>query len=614
MSRTIELGAAYLGDDRCTFAVWAPYAESVEVRLHGDSERYVPLEKQENGYYSASVDRVPVGTLYTYRLNRNKERPDPASRFQPRGVHGPSQVTNPNFPWTADNWNGPPLRDYVTYELHVGTFTTEGTFDAAVKYLDDLVDLGITAVELMPVNQCPGERNWGYDGVYLYAVQNSYGGPDGLKRFTDAAHQRGLAVVLDVVYNHLGPEGNYLWDYGPYFTERYRTPWGEAINYDGPYSEEVRKFVIDNAVRWLTEFRIDALRVDAIHGICDFSARHVLDDLGQAVRRCSARLNRRAYVIPESDLNDSRYIRSRDLGGYGLDAQWNDDFHHAVHTLLTGENDGYYQDFGSVHHLVKALREGYVYSGQWSEYRKRRHGNSSRDLPAEKFVVFCQNHDQVGNRLHSERLSQLAPFETLKIAAAVTILGPYLPMLFMGEEYGEIAPFPYFIDHGDPDLIEAVRQGRKNEFQSFKWEGEPMDPADEATFHAAKLDRSLMEQPKHRALWEYYRYLLGLRKRLNRVLGMSKERTEVVGWESPRVVMWTRRHGDYQAAAVFYFDGDPLDFTIPLSHGSWTTVVDSAAEQWAGPGSSIPETVNADGRLTFRLQPHSCALFTLNMG
>jgi maltooligosyltrehalose trehalohydrolase len=410
------------------------------------------------------VQGVKPGTRYFYRLDGNTERPDPASKFQPEGVHGPSQVIDPHFVWEELHWSGIPFSHYVLYELHVGTFTAQGTFDAIVPHLDELKDLGITSIEIMPVAQFPGDRNWGYDGVYPGAVQNSYGGPEGLKRLIDACHQRGLAVTLDVVYNHLGPEGNYLCDFGPYFTDRYHTPWGAAINFDGPDSDAVRRFFIENALSWVTEFRLDALRLDAVHGIFDFSALHFLQELAAAVHEQAERLNRRIYVIAESDLNDVRLVSSPELGGYGLDAQWNDDFHHALHTLLTGERTGYYEDFGRIQDLAKAFAEGFVYSGAYSPARRRRHGNTSKDLAADRFVVCAQNHDQVGNRLKGDRLSALVSFEGLKLAAAVVLLSPFIPLLFMGEEYGETAPFPYFVSHSDPDLIEVVRRGRRAEF------------------------------------------------------------------------------------------------------------------------------------------------------
>jgi maltooligosyltrehalose trehalohydrolase len=340
----------------------------------------------------------------------------------------------------------------------VGAYTKKGTFESIIPHLDELKKLGITAIELMPVAQFPGTRNWGYDGVYPYAVQNSYGGPEGFKRLVNACHGRGLALVLDVVYNHLGPEGNYLWDFGPYFTDRYKALWGFSINFDGPHSDDVRHYFIQNALYWVTEFHVDALRVDAVHAILDFSAEPFLEELASAVHDEAKRLNRRVYLIAESALNDTRVIRSREFGGYGLDAQWNDDFHHALHTVLTGERMGYYRDFGRLQDLAKALLEGFVYSGEYSPYRRRRHGNSSRDIPAHRFVVFSQNHDQVGNRMRGERLSELVCFERTKLAAGVMTLSPFIPLLFMGEEYGETAPFQYFVSHSDPDLRRSCGQ------------------------------------------------------------------------------------------------------------------------------------------------------------
>ena len=448
--RSITLGAIPGENGRCCFRVWAPRAEKVEVRLVAPQERLLPLKKAEAGYFHGVLERVEPGARYFYRLDGTRERPDPASRFQPEGVHGPSQVIEPDFPWTDQGWCGLGLPAYVIYEIHVGAFTPAGTFEAVIPHLAELKELGITALELMPVAQFPGRRNWGYDGVFPYAVQNSYGGPAGLKRLVDACHRHGLAVILDVVYNHLGPEGNYLGDYGCYFTDRYRTPWGEAVNFDGPHSDEVRRFFIENALYWIGDCHIDALRLDALHAIFDQSPQPFLAELAEAVHAQAEGLNRRVHLMAESDLNDVRLIRPPELGGYGLDAHWNEDFHHALHTLLTGEQGGYYEDFGRLAQLAKAFREGFVYSGQYSPYRRRRHGSSSRGLPGQRFIVFAQNHDQVGNRLLGDRLTRLVSFEALKLAAGAMILSPFLPLLFMGEEYGEVAPFHYFISHSDP--------------------------------------------------------------------------------------------------------------------------------------------------------------------
>jgi maltooligosyltrehalose trehalohydrolase len=393
------------------------------------------------------------------------------------------------FEWTDLSWCGLPLSDFIIYELHVGAFTAEGTFDAVIpqlRYLKETV--GVTAIEVMPVAQFPGCRNWGYDGAHPFAVQSSYGGPDGLKRLVNACHATGLAVILDVVYNHLGPEGNYLGDFGPYFTDRYKTPWGSAINYDGPDSDAVRHYVVSNALYWVTEYHIDALRLDAIHGIFDFSAVHILKELTVAVHQQAASLGRQVFMIAESDLNDSRIIDPPSHGGYGVDAQWNDDFHHALRVTFTGEHTGYYQDFHGLKDLRTALQEGFVYQGQPSTYRRRRHGNSSQHCHPSQFIVFAQNHDQIGNRATGDRLSAQLSFEALKAAQALVLLSPNLPLLFMGEEYGETAPFQYFIDHGDPALVEAVKQGREKEFAHFNWRPEDIPhPQDPATFERCRL-------------------------------------------------------------------------------------------------------------------------------
>ncbi|MGH2689592.1 MAG: malto-oligosyltrehalose trehalohydrolase, partial [Actinomycetota bacterium] len=440
----------------------------VEVHLLGERERTVALEPGDEGWFRGVVDDVRPGDRYLLRLDGGVERPDPASRYQPEGPHGPSEVVDPSaFEWTDEAWRPPAFEDMVVYEVHPGTFSPEGTFAGIAARLDHLVDLGVNALEIMPVAQFPGERNWGYDGVGLYAVQNSYGGPDGLRALVDACHARGVAVVLDVVYNHLGPEGNYLDEFGPYFTDRYSTPWGRAVNYDGPYSDEVRVFFLENARYWFLDFHVDGLRLDAIHGIFDASAHPFLQELAAETTGLEEEMGRQFPLIAESDLNDVRIIRPRERGGYGLDAQWSDDFHHSVHALLTGERNGYYQDYGTPDHLVRALNHGFVYSGQRSVYRKRRHGNEPDDIEPSQLVVSIQNHDQVGNRMMGERLTGLVGFERLKLAAGLLLLSPSVPLLFMGEEYGETAPFLYFVSHTDAELSELVRKGRTEEFKSF---------------------------------------------------------------------------------------------------------------------------------------------------
>jgi maltooligosyltrehalose trehalohydrolase len=608
---SLSLGATPLGDGRCRFLVYAPRAERVEVRLLLSEERTVPLTRDEHGYHRGVAEEVPPGALYLYRLDGEKDRPDPASRFQPRGVHGPSQVIGRDaFRWEDREWTGLPLESYILYELHVGTFTREGTFDAVIPRLDALKELGITAVELMPVAQFPGNRNWGYDGVYPFAVQDSYGGPEGLKKLVNACHQREMAVVLDVVYNHLGPEGNYLGDFGPYFTDRYRTPWGAAVNFDGPHSDEVRRYFIENALCWLFEYRVDALRLDAIHGIVDASAYPFLSELAETVRALGEKTDRRAYLIPESDLNDARVITSKEQGGSGLSAQWNDDFHHALHVLLTGEKGGYYADFGSLDHLARAYAEGFVYSGRYSRYRCRRHGNSSRHIAAHQFVVFSQNHDQVGNRMHAERLASLVSFETLKLAAGAVLLSPFLPLLFMGEEYGETAPFFYFISHSDENLIEAVRKGRREEFAAFQWAGEIPDPQDEATYVRSRIDHQLGNQGHHRTLLEFYRELILLRKDHPVLSRLSKEDMEVTAFGEEKVLFLRRWRGMGQTAAFFHFGSAPASLALSLPPGRWDRLVDSSERRWGGVGSAASKTLSSHGNVTLSLTPQSFVLFS----
>lgn len=596
-------GATYLGDGRCRFSVWAPRCEGVAVHLLSPEERVVPLAEEGQGYYGAVVEGVVPGVRYLLRPGDGKERPDPASRYQPEGLAGPSQVVAPEFIWEDDSWHGLLPEDYVLYELHVGTFTEDGSFEAVVPHLERLAGLGITAIELMPVAQFPGERNWGYDGAYPYAVQNSYGGPEGLKRLVNACHTRGLAVVLDVVYNHLGPEGNYLAEFGPYFTDKYHTPWGAAINFDGWGSDEVRHYFIQNALYWIREFHIDGLRLDAVHGIIDQSPVPFLSELQAEVGRCGQQVNRRVQVFAESPLNDPRLVLSKELGGKGLDGLWNEDFHHALHSVLTGERQGYYMDYGAMEHLTKAFREGFVYTGEYSCYRGRRHGASSRNIPGERLVVFAQNHDQVGNRLYGERLSKLVPFEALKVAAGLVLMSPFVPLLFMGEEYGEVAPFPYFISHSDPALVDAVRQGRKEEFRAFEWRSEPPDPQAEETFRSARLDHTLRERRPHCDLERFYRELLRLRRARKALSEWGREKLDAHALGDVLVVR--RWHEEEEVAAVFHFGRGAAQALLPLRSGRWGKLLDSSDNRWGGPGGTVPGTLVSDNGLCVDLSPLS---------
>ncbi|MGA8572554.1 MAG: malto-oligosyltrehalose trehalohydrolase [Desulfobaccales bacterium] len=603
-----NLGAIPLREGSCSFRVWAPRCERLEVRLVAPGELLVPLQKGRAGYFQGVVAGVGPGARYFYRLDGAKDRPDPASRFQPEGVHGPSQVAAAGFAWEDQGWCGPDLRDYAIYELHVGAYSPEGTLAAIIPHLEELRELGITALELMPVAQFPGNRNWGYDGVYPFAVQNSYGGPEALKRLVNACHRQGLAVILDVVYNHLGPEGNYLWDYGFYFTGLYRTPWGDAVNFDGPYSDEVRRFFIENALYWLDDCHVDALRLDGLHAIMDRSPRTFLEELAQAVHTWGERSGRRVYLMAESDLNDVRLIRTPELGGCGLDAHWNEDFHHALHTLLTGEKDGYYQDFGELGQMAKGFREGFIYSGEYSPYRQRRHGSSSRGLPARRFIVFAQNHDQVGNRALGERLTQLLSFEALKLAAGVIILSPFIPFLFMGEEYGEVAPFQYFISHTDPELVDAVRRGRREEFAGFLGQAEPPDPASEETFQRSKLNHSLRQLEPHRVLWDFYRELLGIRRNFAGLSGSNEEDRQIDLFEKEKALLVRCPGRELETALLINFGGKPASLSFSLPGGRWDKVLDSAEARWRGPGSPAPGPLQADGEISVTLAPQSLVL------
>lgn len=590
------------------FRVWAPRAKEVRLKLTAPGEAVLEMEAQAGGYYERLVEGVEAGARYLYRLDGEKERPDPASRYQPEGVHAASELVDERFAWTDEGWPGLKLEDCVFYELHTGTFSAAGTFDGVSERLHHLVELGITMIELMPVGQFPGERNWGYDGCYPYAVQASYGGPEGLKRLVNACHAVGVGVALDVVYNHLGPEGNYLGEFGPYFTERYRTPWGQAVNFDGAESDEVRRFFVESAERWVREFHIDALRLDAVHAIHDESAYPFLEELGDAVHLLGEQLGRRVHVVAESDRNDPRVVERQALGGIGLDAVWNDDFHHALRTVVTGERDGYFVDFGAVGQLGKAYAEGFVRDGSYSAFHERRHGRSSRGVEAERFVVFSQNHDQTGNRMLGERLAALVDFERLKTAAAACVLSPFLPLLFMGEEYAETAPFLYFTSHGDAGLVEAVRAGRKSEFAAFAWQGEPPDPQAEETFQASKLKWYLKEHGRHAAMLDLYRTMLRLRKATAALATLRKEQTEVWWGEEERVVAVRRWVGRDEALLVLSFGGQTAT-EAPLKEGRWVRVLDTGERKWMGPGAVFPAEVSGGAALVLPAGTVGAALY-----
>ena len=500
------------------FTLWAPGVKKVSVKV-GDATypaTYPMTGPDPRGWWKVAVDEAGPGSNYAFVLDDDPTAyPDPRSLWQPDGVHGPSRIYNQAaFSWNDAGFQPPPLSSAIIYELHVGTFTPDGTFDAAIVRLDYLVQLGITHVELMPVAEFPGEHGWGYDGVALFAVSHAYGGPDGLKRFVDAAHQCGLAVLLDVVYNHFGPVGNYTGKYGPYVTSKHRTPWGDAVNFEGPGSDQVRRFFCDNALMWMRDYHIDGLRLDAITEIVDRSAIHFLEQLSTETEAISADLGRSLILIAESDLNDPRVVTPREAHGYGLDAQWSDDFHHALFTVLHSEpGKGYYQDFGTLEQLAKSLTRVFVYDGAYSLYRRRHHGRPVEGLSAHRFLGYIQNHDQVGNRAIGDRVEHIVGMQRAKVAAALVFTAPFVPMLFQGEEFAASTPFQYFADHDDPKMAKSVSEGRRREFAAFGWDPASIpDPENAETFQRSKLNWEEIGEGRHAEMLEWYRKLIHLRR------------------------------------------------------------------------------------------------------
>jgi len=494
------------------FEVWAPRAGTMEVKI---GNKKFPMEKKSRGYWSAAIEEAAPGTDYGFVIDGLEPAlPDPRGQWQPYSVHGASRlVDHAAFAWSDNDWQASPLSSALIYELHLGTFTPEGTLKAAESRLDYLKALGVTHVELMPIANFPGERGWGYDGVDLYAIFNAYGEPGDLKRFVDACHSKGLAVLLDVVYNHLGPVGNYLGKFGPYFTHSHTTPWGDAVNFEEAGATEVRRFLIDNALMWLRDYHIDGLRLDAVHAYMDRSAIHFLEEITGEVRRLEAAMGKHFVLIAESDLNDPRIVKAEEAGGYGLDAQWSDDFHHALFSVISGERAGYYEDFGSLAQLAKSLHCVFVYDGNYSEHRKRNHGRQVVGLSGHRFIGFVQNHDQVGNRAQGERVSHEAGVGRAKIAAALVLTAPFVPMLFQGEEFGASAPFLYFTDYDDPELGRMISEGRKREFVAFGWAPDQIpDPQDEQTFLQSKLNWAELTEQPHRSLLQWHKDLISLRR------------------------------------------------------------------------------------------------------
>jgi maltooligosyltrehalose trehalohydrolase len=579
--------------------LWAPNANVAEVVLT-EKNTAIPLVKKEKGYWELTSEDIKPGDQYKFRLDEDKEFPDPASRSQPVGVHGASEAIDLQVTWNDQDWKNSPLKDYLIYELHTGTFTPESTFTGIEAKLEHLKSIGITAIEIMPVAQFPGERNWGYDGVFPYAVQNSYGGAKGLMHLVEACHKQELAVILDVVYNHVGPEGNYFNEFGPYFTEKYNTPWGNAINFDDAHCDEVRGYFIQNVLMWFRDFHIDALRMDAVHAIKDFSPKHILQEIKEAVNELMDETGRTHYLIIEFDLNDKRFIDPLEKQGYGMDGQWIDEFHHALRVTAGGERNGYYSDFYGIAHLAKAYTDAYVYDGMYSPHRSKTFGTKVTDNPGEQFVVFSQNHDHVGNRMLGERTSSLFSFEMQKLLAGAVMVSPYIPMLFMGEEWGDVSPFQYFVSHSDKELIEAVRKGRKAEFEAFHAQGEAPDPQSEETFERSKLNWSSLSEPQNQTMLNYYIALITLRKSLPALSDLNRKNMSVKFNEQQQTLQLHRWHQDQHAYCFMNFSkqSQPL---IPVQGTKEVFNSSLAAFGTAEASSSNQEQI---------IQPESIIIYT----
>lgn len=587
--------------------LWAPLLNSVELVLPKKAERLL-MEKDDFGYWHKTTAKLQPGDLYTFSLNNEKELPDPASLSQPEGVHGASQAIDiKSYPWQDKNWKNLPLEDYIIYELHTGTFSPAGDFKSIISRLDYLKELGVNAIEIMPVAQFPGNRNWGYDGVFPFAVQNSYGGAKALQELVNACHQKELAVILDVVYNHLGPEGNYFGEYAPYFTNKYNTPWGPAINFDDAYCDGVRQYFIENVLMWFRDFHIDALRLDAVHAIKDFSPTHILKEIKQQVDELMKATGRTHYLIVELDLNDPKFINPLEDCGYGMDAQWIDEFHHALRVTSGEGRQGYYEDFNGIQHLAKAYTNAYVYDGVYSPHRKKTFGAKADNNLGKQFIVFSQNHDHVGNRMLGERTSKLVSFEMQKLLAGAVMVSPYIPMLFMGEEWGETNPFLYFVSHTDPDLAQAVREGRKKEFAAFHAASEALDPMSEESFQQSKLQWEVLQKEPHQTLFRYYQQLLCLRKTQPALKTLDRKTVEVSYTKEKQTLLLLRSHPKQLLYCCMNFSKEVQEIYLPKTAAHCQLLINSAHPQWSAPGTKrTPEKKH----FTFvPIQPESLVIY-----
>ncbi|MFC4211269.1 malto-oligosyltrehalose trehalohydrolase [Pedobacter lithocola] len=596
--------------------LWAPLITDVSVVIN-DLNTSIKLEKIDNGYWYLKTDKIKTEASYCFEIitlstDENQQsqkiktlRADPASLYQNKENSIAFNVNS--YQWTDQNWKGFELQKYIIYELHTGTFTPEGTFESIISKLNYLVDLGITAIEVMPVSQFSGGRNWGYDGVFPFAVQNTYGGPQQLQKLVNACHEKGLAVILDVVYNHLGPEGNYFSEFAPYFTEKHHTPWGSAINFDDEGCEGVRNYYIENALMWFRDFHIDALRLDAVHAIKDSSAEHILAEIKHYTNELSELTARSYYLIAESDLNDNRYINHLEDGGYGMDAQWIDEFHHALRVTAGQDKTGYYADFDGITQLAKSFNDAYVYDGQFSKHRNKNFGKPANN-PGEQFVVFSQNHDQIGNRMLGERSSTLVSFEMLKVMAAAVFISPFLPLIFMGEEWAETNPFQFFISHNEKELVDAVRKGRKEEFIAFHNEGEIPDPQSELAFTASKLDWEKPEIGNHKLMLNYYKKLIALRKNNPALNTLDRKGTNAKADEANNTIILSRKHPKQEILCLLNFSNDIQNIAVKNLSNKWQLLLDSSDKNYGG--SQLNNT-NLAHNGTVNINPASVLIFSL---
>jgi len=569
-------------DGKAHARIWSPLAKSVDLFLPKSNE-YLPLSATERGYRCGETEKLQAGDQYALRINGGDDViPDPASLSQPGGVHGHSQAVDVSKFSLVESQNVPSLSEYIIYELHTGTFSEDRTFKGIEKKLSYLKELGVNAIELMPIAEFPGDRNWGYDGVCPFAVHHAYGGAQGLIELVNACHREGIAVILDVVMNHLGPEGNYLPQWGPYFTEKYQTPWGAAINFDDAHSDGVREFWTENILMWFRDFGIDAIRLDAVHAIKDFGPKHILAEISEKVEAVSKTTGRNHYLIAECDLNDRKYITPTNECGYGMDAQWIDEFHHALRVTAGGSRDGYYSDFNGIEDLTKSYNKGYVYDGVFSPHRQKIFGTDTKGISRKRFIAFSQNHDQVGNRPFGDRSSTTFSFSMQKLLAGAVMVSPFIPMLFMGEEYGETNPFYYFVSHGDEDLIRAVREGRKREFADFYKDEEAIDPQSAETFEASTLGLSKSRSERHSVLLDFYKKLIHLRKTHSIWKNFSEDNFQAFSLPGKNALIITAEFEEQALIAVLNFSKETVEVENTLEKEKFHKLLHSDDKAWEG--------------------------------